>query len=159
MATETADPIAGLDGHALVTMTVSEHLFGVPISRVEDVFVVQAITPVPLAPPEIVGLLNLRGKVVTALSLRARLGLPKGETGTARPMAIGIERAGEAYGLVVDAVGDVITVDATRREALPGRLQQRWGKLATGIYQLETGLLVELDPDALIRLDAEAIAA
>ena len=79
-----------------VTVYVGETLFGLAIERVHDVFVPSGVTPVPLAPAEIVGLLNLRGRVVTAMSLRRRLGLPDAEPeadGKASPkMAIGLEQ-------------------------------------------------------------------
>ena len=69
------DLSAGLGSNPCITMTVGGHRFGIPIARVEDVFVASAVTPVPKASAEIVGLLNLRGKVVTAISLAVRLGL------------------------------------------------------------------------------------
>src|SRR3954469_25880405 len=83
-----------------VTGTVAGQLLGLPISRVHDVFVVSEMTTVPLAPGEIAGLLNLHGRVVTAVSLRRRLGL--GDSSSAeRRMAVGLENHGEAYGLLV----------------------------------------------------------
>src|SRR5919112_6178866 len=88
-----------------VTVTVAGQLLGLPISRVHDVFVVSEMTTVPLAPGEIAGLLNLRGRVVTAVSLRRPPGLGD-SSGTERRMAVGLENHGEAYGLVVDEVGE-----------------------------------------------------
>src|SRR5438045_9221407 len=88
-----------------VTVTIGDHLFGLPISRVQDVFVPDRLTRVPLAPSEVGGILNLRGRVVTAIDMRSRLDL-----GTRTPgkplMAIGIEFKGESYSLLVDAVGE-----------------------------------------------------
>src|SRR6516165_4513157 len=90
-----------------VTVTLDGQLFGLPISRVQDVFMPDRLTRVPLAPPEIAGVLNLRGRIVTAVDMRCRLGLPRRDDG--RPaMAVGIESKGESYGLLIDAVGEVL---------------------------------------------------
>ncbi|NKQ99642.1 chemotaxis protein CheW, partial len=96
-----------------VTVFVGETLFGLAIERVHDVFVPSGVTPVPLAPAEIVGLMNRRGRVVTARSLGRRLGLPdaaaEADGSKANPkMAIGLEQAGETFALVVDGVGEVL---------------------------------------------------
>src|SRR5437016_12421808 len=87
-----------------VTVMLGGQLFGMPISRVQDVFMPDRLTRVPLAPPEIAGVLNLRGRIVTAIDMRGRLALPERD-GKRPPMAIGIECRGESYGLVIDAVG------------------------------------------------------
>ena len=79
--------------HDFVTVFVGETMFGLAIDRVHDVFIPAGVTPVPLAPPEIVGLLNLRGRVVTALCLRRRLSMAP-RTGDGAQMAIGLEHGG-----------------------------------------------------------------
>src|SRR5262245_93065 len=84
-----------------VTVVVAEQLFGIPIARVQDVFFPQRLTRVPLAPPEVAGVLNLRGRIVTAIDLRCRLGFPAPAANTPA-MAVGVERKGESYGLLVD---------------------------------------------------------
>src|SRR4051794_27380272 len=84
-----------------VTVTIGDHLFGLPIFRVQDVFVPDRLTRVPLAPPEVAGILNLRGRVVTAIDMRSRLDLGARDKG-APVMAIGIELRAESYGLLVD---------------------------------------------------------
>ncbi len=103
--------IAPADTTDYVTVFVGETMFGLTIDRVHDVFVPAGITPVPLAPKEIVGLLNLRGRVVTALCLRRRLSLPDREAGAAQ-MAIGLEQTGETFALIVDGVGEVLKLGA-----------------------------------------------
>ena len=77
-------------------------MFGLPIARVQDVFVPSQMTHVPLAPDDIAGIINLRGRIVTAIDMRPRLGLPASASGHA-PMAVGIDCDGESYGLVIDA--------------------------------------------------------
>ncbi len=119
-------------------MTVGEALFGLPIDRVHDVFRPTSVTPVPLAQPEVVGLLNLRGRVVTALCLRRRLGLaaPGGDT---TGMAVGLEQGGETFGLVVDAVGEVLRPPPGTFEPTPPNLDPRWRGLALGVHRLDGG--------------------
>src|SRR3954468_11218878 len=89
-----------------VTAMIGGQLFGLPISRVQDVFMPERLTRVPLAPGEIAGVLNLRGRVVTAIDMRRRLGLPPRQ-GSHAAMAVGIECNGESYGLLIDGVGEV----------------------------------------------------
>src|ERR1700744_6511356 len=90
-----------------VTFTTADQLFGLPIECVQDVFKPARMTRVPLAGPEIAGVLNLRGRIVTAVELRIRLGLGARDRDNG-PMAIGIESQGESFGLLVDTVGEVL---------------------------------------------------
>ncbi|MBR1165320.1 chemotaxis protein CheW, partial [Bradyrhizobium elkanii] len=80
-----------------VTAVIGGQLFGLPISRVQDVFMPERLTRVPLASSEIAGVLNLRGRIVTVVDMRARLGLPKADDGKP-PMAVGVDQRGESYG-------------------------------------------------------------
>ncbi|GJD45891.1 Chemotaxis protein CheW [Methylobacterium cerastii] len=131
-----------------VTVFVGDTMFGLAIDRVHDVFIPAGVTPVPLSPPEIVGLLNLRGRVVTAICLRRRLGLPAAE-GSAR-MAIGLEQGGETFALVVDGVGEVLKLGTETHEPVPINLDARWRDLALGVHRLDGRLLVILDVNALL---------
>lgn len=140
-----------------VTVHVDGVLFGLAIERVHDVFVPSGVTPVPLAPAEIVGLLNLRGRVVTALCLRRRLGMPPAIGRTASEsaagdagMAIGLEQGGETFALIVDGVGEVLKLGADTRESVPINLDARWRDLTICVHRLEGRLLVILDVDALL---------
>ncbi len=140
-----------------VTVMVGEQLFGLPIDRVHDVFIASTLTDVPLAPREIVGLLNLRGRVVTAMCLRRRLGLPDAEKG--REMAVGLEHQGESYGLLVDQVGEVTRLSAETREPNPVHMDPRWARLSRGVHRLDHQLLIILDVDAVLAIEADARAA
>lgn len=140
-----------------VTVFVGETMFGLPIDRVHDVFVPAGVTPVPLSPPEIVGLLNLRGRVVTALCLRRRLRMPDREPGAAS-MAIGLEQAGETFALIVDGVGEVLKLGQDTFEPVPINLDARWRSLATGVHRLDGRLLVILDVVALLAFGETAKA-
>jgi purine-binding chemotaxis protein CheW len=146
------------DYEEYVTVSVADQMFGLPIDRVHDVFIATSLTAVPLAPREIVGLLNLRGRVVTALCLRRRLGLPD-RAGAEREMAVGLERQGESYGLLVDAVGEVMKLSAETREPNPVHMDERWVRLSRGVHRLDDKLLIILDIDAVLSFDVEARAA
>ena len=84
-----------------VTAVIGGQLFGLPISRVQDVFMPERLTRVPLSSSEIAGVLNLRGRIVTVVNMRARLGLPKNDDGKP-PMAVGVDLRGESYMVVLD---------------------------------------------------------
>jgi purine-binding chemotaxis protein CheW len=158
-ANSNAEPTAKMHGIAdeYVTVMVADQMFGLPIDRVHDVFIASAVTGVPLAPREIVGLLNLRGRVVTAMCLRRRLGLPEGASG--REMAVGLEHHGESYGVLVDQVGEVMKLSPETREPNPVHMDPRWVRLSRGVHRLENQLLIILDVDAVLALDADVRAA
>jgi purine-binding chemotaxis protein CheW len=148
-------PEAARDGQCL-TIEIDGQSFGIPALRVHDVLGPQRITRVPLAPREVAGALNLRGRAVTAVDLRIRLGLPP-RACDAAPMNIVVDHGGEHYGLLVDRVGEVLTLSAAAFEPSPKTLDPRWRDLSIGIHRLDGGLLVLLDVDRLLELDrAEA---
>src|SRR6478672_1593719 len=101
-----------------ITAAVGGQRFGLPILRVQDVFAPERLTRVPLAPPEVAGVLNLRGRIVTLIDLRRLLGLDDRKD-EGEPMAVGVEHAGESYGLLIDSVGEVLKLDDTSREPNP----------------------------------------
>ena len=140
-----------LAGGALeyITLTIADQLFGLPIGEVHEVFSVQRITRVPLAARPIKGLVNLRGRVVTAICLRAVLNLPDGNE-CAERMAIGVEIGGEPFALLVDRIGDVVRLPPATREPNPIHLNADWQNLSKGVHRLETSLLVILNPDRIV---------
>ena len=141
-----------------VTATIGGPLFGMPISRVQDVFVPDRLTRVPLAAPEIAGMLNLRGRIVTAIDMRRRLGLPPLEDG--KPLlAVGIESKGESYGLLIDSIGEVLKLPSTTREDNPVNLDARLARVSAGVHRLDGSLLVVLDVDRVLEVGAHADAA
>ena len=154
MSTETA---AG-NFKEYVTAMIGGQLFGLPIQRVQDVFVPERLTRVPLAPPEIAGVLNLRGRIVTLIDMRGRLGLEK-RSDDSPAMAIGVESGGESYGLLIDSVGEVLKLDDSGREANPINLDPRLARVSAGIYRLEGQLLMVVDVDRVLDIGTKAIAA
>jgi purine-binding chemotaxis protein CheW len=141
-----------------VTAMIGGQLFGLPILRVQDVFAPHRLTRVPLAPPEIAGVLNLRGRIVTLIDMRYRLGLDKREAGS-QPMAIGVESRGESYGLLIDKIGEVLKLDARARESNPVNLDPRLARVSAGIHRLEEQLLIVVDVDCVLGIGAKAMAA
>jgi len=141
-----------------VTAFVGGQLFGLPILRVQDVFAPERLTRVPLAPPEIAGVLNLRGRIITLIDLCRRLEMPRTVI-ELQPMAIGIEAAGESYALLVDTIGEVLKLDDSAREANPINLDPKIARVSAGIYRLDGQLLVVLDVDRVLDIGGKAQAA
>jgi purine-binding chemotaxis protein CheW len=141
-----------------VTATVAGQLFGLPIARVQDVFVLDRLTRVPLATPEIAGVLNLRGRIVTAIDMRRRLGLPP-RSDDKPSMAVGIELKGESYGLLIDTVGEVMKLGEETREPNPVNLDGRLARVSGGVHRLDGQLMVILDVDHVLNTATEAMAA
>jgi len=106
---------------------------------------------VPLAPHGIAGLLNLRGRIVTAIDLRRRLGLPS-LAAQRESTNIVVENGGELYALIADSVGDVLKIDESKREAVPPALDRKWRDVASAVYPTETGLIVLFDVARLVDL-------
>jgi purine-binding chemotaxis protein CheW len=154
----SARRLAGLPTSDFVTVIVAGQTFGLPIAAVHDVFIADCVTRVPLAPVEIVGLLNLRGRVVTALCLRRLLRLPPAAS-VAGCMVVGIEHGGESFGLIVDGVGEVLTLPLVDIQPNPMNLDPRWAIFSKGIYRLDEGLLVIIDIDAALAPQALSVSA
>jgi len=157
MNTETlerpdAATVTGGDASQMVlTLTVAGQLCGVPVLAVRDVLGPQTITRIPLAPPEVAGSLNLRGRIVTAIDLRRRLALPP-RPGAERPMSVVVEHHGELYSLLADQVGEVLTLNPAERAANPPTLDVSWKEISMGVHRLGESLLVVMDVESLMRL-------
>ncbi len=141
-----------------ITVIIGGQIFGIPINEVQDVFAPELMTKVPLAASEIAGVLNLRGRIVTAIDMRLRLGLPVDEESRDR-MAVGIESGGEAYGLLIDKVGEVLRMSKRDMESNPANLDPRWARVSAGVYRLDGQLLVVLDVDHVLDFNREPMAA
>ena len=153
--TPTADASGG-NTRQFVTLTVKGQLFGIPVLSVQDVLAKQTIANVPLAHPVVAGLINLRGRIVTAIDLRRRMGLEDRGDGV-DSMNVVVEHGKELYSLIIDTIGDVLTVPADKFERNLATLDPLWRSFADGIYRLDQGLLVVLDIGRLLDFsDAEA---
>jgi len=141
-----------------ITVMIADQLFGLPILEVQDVFMPEAITVVPLASQDVAGVLNLRGRIVTAIDMRKRLGLPPLEEDKSR-MAVGIECNGESYGLIIDKVGEVHRLAEDTFESNPANLDPRWVAISAGVHRLEGSLMVVVDVEKVLAQDEIVIAA
>lgn len=144
---------AQTNGPMYVTMWIDKQMFGIEVRHVRDVLRHQKVTPILLAPPEVAGSLNLRGRIVTVIDLRKRLKLaPPADNAIASAFVV-IDLKGELYSLMVDNVGEVLTTQAALIEKAPSNLPSSWKDIATGIYKLENELLVLADVQALLKLN------
>ena len=137
------------DKRTYASCRVGDLLVGVEVDAVQEVTFGSALTPVPLAPFVVNGLLNLRGQIVTAIDLRRSLGLPDRAV-DARPIHVVLRAEGGAVSLLVDSVGDVLEVDEEDFERASGRLQSGREEVVTGAYKLDRGLLLILDTERLV---------
>lgn len=144
-----------------VTARLDGQLFGLGLPQVRDVFVPRGLCPVPLAPAWIAGVLNLRGRIVTAIDLRRRLGFPA-RSDDGRGIAIGVERDEDLYGLIADEIGDVLRPPPESFEPNPVNLDALWAPMCAGVHRLETGTMIVLDLEGVLdiaRQDSAAQAA
>ena len=146
---QAAEAVA--DTEDFVTFIIADQLFGIPVLKVQDVLSAHNITRIPLAPPEIAGSLNLRGRIVTAMDVRLRLGLPPRKESAS--MSIVAEHEGELYSLMVDSVGEVLALKGSDWERNPPTLDPKFRDYSMGIYRLDDKLLVVLDVNRLLDYD------
>ena len=149
---------AGAEATDYVTFVIANQLFGIPVLKVQDVLASCEVTRIPLAPPEVAGALNLRGRIVTAIDVRLRLGL-KPRPADAEQTSIVVEQTGELYSLMVDEVGEVLSLDPKGFQKNPPTLDARFREYSSGIYRLKERLLVVLDVDGLLDYGAGQKAA
>jgi purine-binding chemotaxis protein CheW len=135
------------------TFFVGPSCFGVNVTRVQEVIRYQVMTRVPLAGREVSGLINLRGQIVTAIDMRARMNLPPLE-GDALPMNVVVRTADGPVSLLVDEIGDVIDVADETFENVPETMSARARELVGGIYKLEGALLLVLDTERAVSVGA-----
>src|SRR5690625_4172742 len=128
-----------------VSFHLAEHLYGIPIRDVQEVLPARTMSPVPLAGADVAGLVNLRGQVVLALDLRARLGLP---AAPAERMLVVVTAGPDPGALLVDHVGEVVEVSGHQCEPPPGTLAAPLRSLLRGTYKLDGRLLLALDVHA-----------
>jgi purine-binding chemotaxis protein CheW len=126
-------------------------LFGVEVSKVQEVIRYQEMTRVPLASPVIRGLINLRGQIVTALDLRRRINLNE-RASDKLPMNVVVRSGTEVVSLLVDEIGDVLEVGEDDFERPPDTLQGEARELIRGTYKLKDRLLLVLDTEKAVQL-------
>jgi purine-binding chemotaxis protein CheW len=133
------------------TFLLDGRYFGVDVQQVQEVIRYQEMTRVPLASPVVSGLINLRGRIVTAIDLRRRLGLPD-RPADKLPMNVVVRTGDEAVSLLVDEIGDVIEVPADQFESPPETLRGVARTLVDGAYKLEDRLMLVLNTREAVRV-------
>lgn len=160
MTTDTLAPTSDRtekDTQSFVTFTVAGQLFGVPVTRVQDILTPDAVAPVPGSPKKVRGLINLRGRIVTVIDMRTHLSLPKASEEIARDgMCVTVESRGDYYTLFVDSIGDVVTLAKDLREGNPATLDAVWREVADAVYRSDRGLLVALHVDRLLAIETQS---
>lgn len=146
--TTASNAVSMADVIQFVTVKVGGQGFGIPVLDVEDIIGPQPVTHVPLSLPVIRGSLNLRGRIVTAVDLRKRLSMPPSETD--EHMNVVVEDKGDLYSLVVDEVGDVLSINASAIDPHPATMAHNLREVSNGIHKLDGELLVLLEvPEVL----------
>jgi purine-binding chemotaxis protein CheW len=153
VATLSDTTIVGVNEEQLVTMIVDNQLFGIPILQVQDIVEASKITPVPLAPSAIAGVLNLRGRIVTVIDLRKLLGNDE-EVPWDSQMGVTVEYKGDLYTLLVDAIGDVRTLPKRDFDSAPSTMEDKVRQICSGIFRLRGNLLVVLDVSRILLPEA-----
>jgi len=133
-----------------LTIIIAGQIFGIPVLQVQDVLREQKVTKVPLAPPEVAGSLNLRGRIVTAIDTRIRLNMDKPSGGKNANMSVVVEHEHELYSLIIDRIGDVLSLHDDYFEPTPATLDATWRDISSGIYRLDSQLLIVLDVPKLL---------
>jgi purine-binding chemotaxis protein CheW len=138
-----------MSGTQLATFSVDGYLFGVEVAAVQEVIRYQPMTRVPLAPAALVGLINLRGQVITAVDLRRRLGFGDRAAGEL-PMDVIVRTRDGLVSLLVDRIGDVVDVVEEAFEEPPETLLGSARELIRGAYKLDGALLLLLDVQGVV---------
>jgi purine-binding chemotaxis protein CheW len=141
-------------GQQFLTFSVGRLLFGVEVEQVQEVLRYQEMTRVPLAPPEVRGLINLRGQIVTAIDLWRRLELAE-PSADHLPMNVVVRTANGRVSLLVDEIGDVLEVEETTFERPPATLDPKVRGFIRGIHKLNKRLMHVLDTQNVINVEAE----
>lgn len=143
----------GEDLDDFVTFFVDDQMFGIPVLKVQDILTPEHIASIPLAPAEVRGSINLRGRIVTVIDVRVRLGLkPKQRDKNEKGMGVTVEHGSDLYTLLVDRIGDVMGLANDLFERNPATLDPKWREFSMGVYRLEKNLLVVLDIERLLNL-------
>jgi len=135
------------------TFFLAAQLFGVPVPQVQEVIGPHDMTPVPLAPEVVSGMINLRGQIVVAIDLRRRLQLA-GRAEGELPMNVVVRSLEGAVSLQVDEIGDVIEVEPATFEPPPETMQGSARALILGVHKLEGSLLHVLDTERACQVPA-----
>ena len=144
------------DQKQFCTFYLDDLLFGIDVLSVQEIILYQEMTQVPMAPPVIKGLINLRGQVVTAMDLRMRLGLEPRDTGQP-PTNVIIRAEDEIVSFMVDRIGDVVEPDEATFESPPKTIAPNVREFILGIYKLNNRLLLIMDVERAMDIKPEPV--
>jgi purine-binding chemotaxis protein CheW len=133
-------------------------LLGLDISCVQEINRNHELTRVPLGHPCVRGVMNLRGEVVTMLDLRTLMGLPRG-TPSSRNRNLVVKCEGETFGLWVDGVADILTIDPQHITPPPSNLSIPEARLIRGVYQADHSLVMLVEPREILNASLSGIRA
>lgn len=131
------------------TFYLEDLLFGIDVMQVQEIIRYQEMTPAPLSAPEIEGLINLRGQIITAVNLRKRLSMGDWEDGKL-PMNVVVRTEDGTVSLLVDEIGDVLEVENSCFEEPPTTVPDTCRGFINGVYKLEDKLLLTLDTEKVV---------
>jgi purine-binding chemotaxis protein CheW len=150
------------DVREFVTFHIAGQLFGIPVLIVQDILLPERIASIPLAPPEVRGSINLRGRIVTVIDVVKQIEgdatdddvvaavVDEKPKVRSHMMGVTVEQHNELYTLLVDSVGDVISLSKKNYEGNPSTLDPLWREFASGVYRLDNHLMVVLDVERLL---------
>lgn len=132
-------------------VNIGDHYFGAPIAEIHDVIQRQQTTRVPHAQPNIIGLLNLRGHIVTEIDMAKTLEIEAEDNHEkSGQYSVVINYNAELYSLVFDGIGDVIDINGNTLERLPETVNRKWFAMSKGVFRMSDKLIVVLDLNAVI---------
>ncbi|MDA0782905.1 MAG: chemotaxis protein CheW [Rickettsiales bacterium] len=137
-----------------LVMRLESQLFGILVENIQDVLSSMKITPIPLAPPEVKGAMNLRGRIVTVINLRSILGM-KDDKKTENYKSVILEIEGNLYSIIVDSVSEVMDIADNEIKRLPENISQRWKEVSTGVYSMENEVMIFLDAFKMFSKDED----
>lgn len=133
------------------TFYIDTMMFGIDVQKVQEIIRYQQMTPVPLSPDTVSGLINLRGQIITAIDLRRRIGL--GDRDREKlPMNVVVHTSDGTVSLLVDKIGDVLEVSSAQYEETPDTLSGPTHDLVEGVYKLPGQLLLVLNAERAVEV-------
>lgn len=133
-----------------IMMRLDKQLFGLGVEIVEDILLPQKITNIPLSSSDVRGALNLRGRIVIAIDLRVKLGMPAKEDDDQKCRHVVVNLNNQLYSFIIDSVSEVIDIASSEIEANPENLTEGWKTLSDGVYSLQDELMIILNVHKLL---------
>ena len=152
MTTGVAESSANDPVIQLVTFHLEKESYGINVMQVQEVLRVSEIAPVPGAPPYVLGIINLRGNVVTVIDTRSKFGLPPGDIDDSSRIVI-IESEGQVVGILVDSVAEVVELHASEIDSAPNVGNDESSKYIQGVATRDSNLLIVVDLNKLLSED------